>query len=62
MENHYEENGGFYITTKEKFFINKSLMGGRVGFVETPQIISLEIDGPQDLQIVSAIQTMRTSN
>ena len=62
MENHYEENGSFYITTKEKFFINKSLMGGRVGFVETPQIISLEIDGPQDLQIVSAIQKMRTSN
>ena len=59
MEKHYEENGAFYITTKESFVANQSLFGGRVGFVDTPNIMSLEIDNIEDLHIVSAIQKVR---
>jgi CMP-N,N'-diacetyllegionaminic acid synthase len=56
MKKHYEENGAFYITNKEQFLMNNSLMGGKVGFIETPHIISLEIDDLQDLKIINAIQ------
>ena len=55
MEKRYAENGSFYITTKKGFFSNQSLMGGKVGFVVTPDIGSVEIDDPQDLRLVSAI-------
>jgi len=57
MEKRYAENGAFYITTKKGFFENKSLMGGNVGFVVTPDIISLEIDDLQDLQLVSSVHS-----
>jgi len=57
MDKRYSENGAFYVTTRESFFKNESLMGGKVGLVVTPQIISLEIDDWDDLRLVRALAT-----
>ena len=55
MEKYYEENGAFYITTKESFVANQCLYDGTVGLVITPNIISLDIDNVEDLNLISAI-------
>ena len=54
MRSWYVENGAFYITSKEFFLRENSLIGGNVGFVLMPKIDSIDIDEHEDLEIAAS--------
>jgi len=59
MESWYIENGSFYVTSRDSFFKNNSLIGERVGFIVMPKIDSIDIDTPEDLKLAALILKSR---
>ena len=57
MRSWYVENGAFYITSKEFFLRENSLIGGNVGFVLMPKIDSIDIDEHEDLELARIIMS-----
>ena len=51
----YVECGAFYVTAKDSFIKNKSLVGGSVGFVVLPKLRAIDIDTFEDLKLVESI-------
>ena len=51
----YVECGAFYVTTKDNFIKNQSLVGGSVGFLVLPKLRAVDIDNFEDLKLVESI-------
>jgi len=54
-EYHYEENGMFYITSKERLLESKLRYGGKMGIVKIPLYDSFQIDSSEDLELIKKI-------
>lgn len=54
-EEYYEENGMFYITSKEQLYKSKLRYGGRLGIVPVPSFDSIQIDTQEDLILVKKL-------
>ena len=52
----YEENGAFYITTRNQFDKTKVRYGGKIGVVEIPLLRSFQIDTIEDLDLIRRIK------
>lgn len=62
IEKWYRETGSFYISRKESLLKSKCRVSGRIGYVVLPLHQSFEIDTYEDLDIVSALLTAKSSN
>jgi|TARA_B110000977_G_C11048373_1_gene481412 CMP-N,N'-diacetyllegionaminic acid synthase len=51
----YLETGSIFITTKKKLIKSKNRLSGKIGFVETPNHRSIDIDDYNDLKMIKAI-------
>lgn len=51
----YQENGSIYVFKKQILEQNKCRLGGKIGVHEMPEILSDEIDTPEDLRKIEAI-------
>ncbi len=56
-EDYYEENGMFYITSKQQLLKNNLRYGGRIGIVNIPSYDSFQIDNEEDLELVKRLFT-----
>jgi N-acylneuraminate cytidylyltransferase len=55
LEKRYQENGSIYVMGTEILEETECRLGGKIGIYEMPEILSFEIDTPEDLNILSAI-------
>ena len=55
---HIVENGALYITTREQFNRSQRRYGGKMGFVEMDLLASVQIDKPEDIQLVERIMNI----
>ena len=51
----YEENGMFYIISKERLLNTNLRYGGKMGVVKIPLCDSFQIDNNEDLQLIKKI-------
>lgn len=51
----YQENGSIYVVKAQMLEKNKCRLGGNIGIHEMPEIMSDEIDTPEDLRKIEAI-------
>lgn len=51
-DEYYEENGMFYITSKERLLETKLRYSGKMGIVKVPLYDSLQIDSMEDLELI----------
>jgi len=54
-DEYYEENGMFYITSKEKLLKSQLRYGGKIGVVKIPLCDSFQIDSNEDLELIQKI-------
>ena len=55
IEEYYEENGMFYITSKKRLVEKKLRYGGKMGIVEIPIYDSFQLDSNDDLILIKKI-------
>lgn len=55
IDEYFEENGMFYITSKKKLLETKLRYSGKIGIVKIPSYDSLQIDSKEDLKFVERI-------
>ncbi len=55
VEEHYVENGAFYITTRKRLLDSKLRYSGRIGVVEMPLERSFQIDTYDDLSLIKKL-------
>ena len=56
-EEYYEENGMFYITSRQQLYKSKLRYGGRIGIVPIPFYDSVQIDTEEDLKFIKKLMT-----
>jgi len=54
-EEYYEENGMFYITSRQQLYKNKLRYGGRIGIVPVPLYDNIQIDTEEDLELIKRL-------
>jgi len=54
-EEYYEENGMFYITSRQQLYKNKLRYGGRIGIVPVPLYDNIQIDTKEDLELIKKL-------
>ena len=55
VDEYFEENGMFYITSKKKLLETKLRYSGKMGIVKIPLHDSLQIDSREDLELIEKI-------
>ncbi|MBT4207264.1 acylneuraminate cytidylyltransferase family protein [Candidatus Woesearchaeota archaeon] len=55
VEEHYVENGAFYITTRKRLLDSKLRYSGRIGAVEMPLERSFQVDTYDDLSLIKKL-------
>ena len=54
-EEYYEENGMFYITSRQQLYKSKLRYSGRIGIVPVPLYDSIQIDTKEDLALIKKL-------
>ena len=54
-EEYYEENGMFYITSRQQLYKSKLRYSGRIGIIPIPFCDSVQIDTKEDLELIKKL-------